>query len=384
MTSTDLSAAMTAFADDAQQPPIDLLERVETRHRRRRRVQAAVATCAAVAVVAAGAGLLRPAVETAQPAGPPTTAGFHLPPVPATVPSIKQAWPDAVVADAIANTPADRPPLVVGVLDPTHWLVVSQPDSGKMWSYAVADRKYRPLLTHTGGAVFQENLAVTGKAIVRAVAAGDHTEVWMSRRDGGNDHRVGTVNQEDPNSLWADDTNVYLSFNATLGIFRMSLNDGRGEALDGFDQFRLDKSPWAFSDAGPLRHLVTGQEIAVARSTGAGPTAPAGAQPSSAPSGEEIVECTPAFCVAQRDAAKFVQRPDGSERTPVPYPGVESIMPGHLLVSDEKILVDPLTGVMGQAGPGCRYEGYIAMSGGVIVNWRCKGSLSRIFLRTEN
>ena len=383
MTNMDLSAAMTSFADDAPQPPIDLLERVETRHRRRRRVQAAVATCAAVAVVAAGAGLLRPAAETPQPAGPPTTAGFHLPPVPASVPSIKQAWPDAVVADAIANTPAGRPPAVVGVLDPTHWLVVSHPDSGKMWSYAVADRKYRPLLTHTGGAVFQENVAVTGKAIVRAVAAGDHTEVWMSGRDGGNDHRAGTVNQKDTNSLWADDTNVYLSFNAVMGIFRMSLKDGQVEALDGFDQFRLDKSPWAFSDAGPLRNVVTGQEITVARSTGAGPTAPAGAQPSSAPSGEETVGCTPVFCVAW-DVAKFVQRPDGSERTPVPYPGVELIMPGHLLVSDEKLLVDPLTGVMGQAGPGCRYEGYLDVSGGVIVNWRCKGSLPLIFLRTKN
>ncbi|MEV6489883.1 hypothetical protein AB0M20_14840 [Actinoplanes sp. NPDC051633] len=376
MTNTDLHEAMLTLAEGAPGPPPDLLDRVVAGHRRRRRTHAVVAAFAAVILVGAGVWVWRPSTERALPADV-----FNLPPIPADPPSIPEAWPRAVISDGLEATPDNVVPESLGLIDRTHVLVASRAPGGKswsMWNYSIADRTYRAVLRAIPAEVTADRVAITTSFIVRLAVDGGRIQVWTSAHDGRSERRIATVGFTggEVGGLYANDQTAY--FSAGGRVMRIPLNGSEADALRTVDALRTDGSPWAANpDHTFFRHLVTGQEIRAVK-----------------PNGTDEIQCLPAFCISAVKGKWFVQRPDGTGRTALPYDGRPNMVgaltapPGStaqnsgLMFVSPSIVMDPVTGALGTLleNPDCGHgASYGSLGSGVQISWQvvaglCTGS----------
>ena len=370
MTNVDLHEAMVTLAGEAPTPPPDLLDRVVAGHWRRRRRHAVVAAFAAVVVIAAGVWVWRPSTERGLPADE-----FVLPPIPAEVPSIPEAWPGAVISERLGATPDNVVPEVLGLIDRTHLLVGNRMTRGELWSmwnYSIVDRTYQTVRREIPAEVSARRVAVTARSIVRLALVNGRVEVWISAHDGRSERQVATVAVPpgEVGGLYADDQNAY--FSAGTGVVRVSLTGGQSERLRGFDSLSTDGSPWASNgDHTTFRHMITGEEVRAVR-----------------PKGADEIQCVPAFCISSTKGRWFVQRPDGSGRTALPYPGRPNMVgaltaaPGSpaqdsgLMFVSPTVVLDPVTGALGtilenqDCGFGTTYG---SLKSGAEISWEVIG-----------
>jgi hypothetical protein len=339
MTDTDLSRAMTGIADEAPEPPVDLLERVAVRHRRYRRRRAATAALAALAVLAAGAwGLTGPLGRRADTPATPGWAPLHVPPSVANAPRMELVWRTALsIAEPPARTPDDDPVRVVAQLDQLSLLAAGRDTFYTLDGWRLV---YQPIVTDTGldGTPPPARIAVAPHWIVwlaEGPGAGAYS-VYRSPRGGASRELVAVVRpRATPRQLFATDDHVW--WTAGSDVTRVSLGDGTVSTPAGFDGLVTDGTAWARTPGGTptaFRNLVTGEQRPVVR----GP-------------GVASLRCVPAFCLGEdagRPGSWFVQRPDGSGRVELRYPGTPVLIgpvgDGGLLVVAGRVLLDPVRG----------------------------------------
>ena len=355
MTGRELHETMGLLAAEAPAPPADLLDRVATGSRRRRRRQAAVAAFAAVLVLAgvAWAGL-RPPVDRADvpaaPAAPTGTGPFRLPPSVAEPPRVWDTWPaSAPFAQEPSTTPDGRR---VHVLDRigTGFLLMGDEDNFYNWS--PYDRVFRPIVSGTGPTQ-QDWVVTTPTSIVwlaRDRGGPDEAfSVYRTPHGGGSKQLVTVVPRpwSGVRGLYATEQNAY--FSGPDGVARVSLTDGTYSPLAGFEGMVTDGTAWATRPGGEqgsarppteFRHLVTGETRTVRPAAGLDVT---------------LLRCVPAFCLGPATGGDtwFVQRPDGSHLTRLPYPGdpvtLGAVGGSGIVVLADGVLLDPGTGRFGVA-----------------------------------
>jgi hypothetical protein len=367
-TDIDLRGVLTSLAAEAAEPPADLLDRVESGRRRYRRRRAATAAFAAVAVLAVGAwaAVARPAADRADT--PLTAPALHLPSSLAKPLPMHLVWPGSL--------PISKPPGRVDDNEPVH--VVARTDEVSLLT-AGRDTLYRldtmrevfyPLVTDTGvdAIAHPDRIAVTPTSIVWLADRDtpDEYGVYRSPLGGGSRTLVAVIRAPGgPRGLYATDDHAWWSNATGGGVLRVSLSDGSTSRPAGFDGLVAVGTAWATSpgDAPTVfRNLVTGVERRVVRAADVA-----------------TLECVPAFCLgdlAGRPGSWFVQRPDGSDRTMLTYPGEPTLVgamgDSGLLVVDNRVLLDPTTGRFAAApwdtGATCDVT-YATLKDDVVLQW---------------
>ncbi|MEV7622566.1 hypothetical protein [Actinoplanes sp. NPDC089786] len=374
MTNTDLHEAMRDIAQRAPVPPADLLERVEAGHRRQRRTQTITAAFAAVLVLAVGGWVvLRPPVERALP-----TTDFLLPALPARPPLITETWPGATVTGNPPDPAPGRAATVVGRIDQGHLLVFGRPLPGTddastaFWSYAVADRTYRLLVDSLRGRASVTAASISSTTIAWVQREKDNAELMTSPVAGGLFQQLAgdTTGPPGITGVYATADAVYMS-DQDFVIRFTGATSSSSTILRVYDRMQIDGTVWAHSaDRTRFRNLVTGEERQVIR-----------------PAGADKLDCVAAYCLGHDPAGWFLQRPDGSARTTLPYPGAPRLV-GDLLLLRPGTLLDPLRGKLGVASrdPLCG-ETPTRLAGELHYGWRektgagCNGAAHHAYLR---
>jgi hypothetical protein len=378
----DLQDALTEIAGRAPVPPVDLLERVETRHRRQRRRNSLTAAFCAVLVVAAGGWLIsRPSAEDNVP------TAFQLPPIPAQPPLITETWPAATVTGTLPRPPDGEDPIAMDRIDQHHLLVWSRVARGSrattstLWNYSVPDRTYRPVLTNLPARAVQATLSVGDDLLVRVERTGDDSRVFVSPVAGGSTALHATLYGIGVTGVYTDGRSVYWSTNTPHAVMRAA-EGTQQTTMTAFQGLTIDGTPWARNDDATLfRNLVTGEERRVVR-----------------PAGADKLSCVPAFCLGHDPAGWFLQRTDGTERTARPYPGTPQLVGGFssasgepadsgLLLLEHGVLLDPVRGKLGVAGRRGQCDVVTTSRGGdLIYGWKeqvggeCSGSYSTAYI----
>lgn len=372
MTDLDLHEGMEAVAAEAPAPPADLLGRIEKGRRRHRRNQAVTAAFAAVVLLSGGVwAATRPAVRHQEtPVTPAPAASFRIPSSVANPPLVSETWPRSMIGaeEPLSAPDGDRIHLI-DRLDQDNVLMAGE-DTFYAWS--PRDRKLRTLVDGTGmGRQGVLNRAmVTPKWIVWArlgTGIPEHYRIFRAPRQGGDPQEVGRIDTVHQSiELLATDDHAYLLRHPDREAVRMSLDDGVVTTVPGSRGFDTTGTFWGHRyynpgdpgfdpDQGPFvpsvyRNLLTGEEFR-----------PKG------PPGVEGVRCQPAVCLARSTTEPrrwFVSRPDGTQLTELPYPGVPQFAGTTaggrttLLMVDSDVLLDPFTGKFGvvtrEPAGGCR------------------------------
>jgi hypothetical protein len=369
MTDTDLSRAMSGIADEAPAPPVDLLERVAVRHRRYRRRRAATATLAALAVLAAGTwGVTGPLARRAD-----TPAVTQWPPlvVPSSVaspPLLGHNWTHGfpAVEEPPTRTPEGDPVRVVGPLE-EYTVLVSGSDT--FYEFGLDRRVFEPLVSDTGldAGAHPDRIAFAPHWIVWLAedrGAGGGYSLYRAPRGGQSRELVAVVRpRATPRGLYATDDHVWWS--GGNDVTRVSLADGTVSTLAEFSGLVTDGTAWARTPGDTptaFRNLVTGERRPVVRSADIA-----------------SLHCIPAFCLgdlAGRPGSWFVQRPDGSGRVALPYPGEPALVGAlgehGLLVIGNRVLLDPTSGQFigtpWNPEDGCRVD-YGTLRNDVVLRW---------------
>lgn len=383
MSEADLRDAMAEIAERAPVPPIDLLERVEAGHRRQRRRQTVTAAFCAVLLVAAGGWVIsRPNGRAVQ------VDAFQLPPVPATPPLITETWPAATVTGALPRPPDGQDPIAMGRIDQRHLLVWgrvgrgSQATSSTLWNYSVGDRSYRPVVSDLPARAVLATLAISGSSLVRVEQLDDDSQLAVSPISGGPTSRFA-FGVNGVMGLFIDGQTVYWSTNPQSPLVRrFTLPAGSVNDLIGYEGLTVDGTSWARNeDSTRFKNLVTGEERTVVR-----------------PAGADELSCVPAFCLGHDAAGWFLQLTDGTEHTPLPYPGTPQLIGGFgsaagepqdsgLLLLESGVLLDPVRGKLGVAGRGAQCDVvYTSRNGDLIYGWKapvggkCAGQYSTAYI----
>jgi hypothetical protein len=377
MNDVRLHEAMDAIAAGAPAPPADLLDRVEAGRRRQRGTRTAVAGVAAVIQGGAAWAALGPSTYRADlPAGRTEYAPFHLPASVEAPPLFWNTWVSAMLGDQEPSaTPDGKPVRVVDRIDDGFFLMGS---ADTFYTWTPLDRVLRPMMSSTGvdATAHPDWIVVTPRWIVwLADDRGSPGEfsIWRTPHGGGSRYLVAVVHQDTSgvHGLYATDDHVYWSTRGDRAVHRLSQAHVTMALMPGFDGMTTDGTPWARGPGSSVfRNLVTGEVRTVAPAEGVDAAA---------------MQCIPAFCLAPSasDGRRwFLQRPDGSHRTELPYPGRPAIAgamgESGLLLVDGRVLLDPDSGRLGIATRD-RQDGCPARAAGN------KGEVSyRFAVRTPN
>jgi hypothetical protein len=349
------------LADEAGEAPPGLAETVSRRYRRRRvRRTGLTAVCAAAAVAAAvavpallpdGPPIGRGSVTAAIPSGPGI---WKVPALGATLPTLAQTWPSAVVN--LPATPDGGTPTALGGLGDGRALVASNRQLTGQPASTDALYAYQP------GSGYRQVAEVTGygKHFVAHFAASAHRLYWGVEADGGFDVYSAPLAGGTPTHLafvpapvdqqalrladgtrtgpwFATDDAVYWS-GMRPGVMRLAATGGSVQPVAGFtDAYLLDAgSPWAstvkglgYGQAPYVDSVFSGRVLDQVGITTRMRNVQTGATIEvQAPDGATAMRCAPTLCVGVAPAPdspaaaqpqsdprgiSFIQRPDGRD-----------------------------------------------------------------------
>lgn len=280
--------------------PDGTVQAVEHRYRRRRQRSQALLAAAAVVLVAGGTtavlshggGQVRPAAETTR------------------------AWPEAVftMPGEAADGREYRP---LGAISPTEVLVSAvkpgEPDrlesfDTRTGQFRTIGAMYRPPERHYR---FRDVKAGEKRVVwwgeTTYTGTGSWANFWSVPRAGGEPESVATVNGELARVDGFDLTGGHIVFSVEQGgVYRIPLPQGKPEKIEGTDGLHLRSWPLAAgytSDGNQNRvvNLETGQSTGIP-----------------VPDGARGLGCGPEWCAGVLGDGPFRQRPDGSDRRPLP------------------------------------------------------------------
>ncbi|MET7422330.1 hypothetical protein [Dactylosporangium sp. NPDC005555] len=278
MMEEQLRMTLERASTDGPPPPVDLLERVESGHRRRRRNRqagwSAVAGVAALAVAGAAVLLPRPTTDPVVSTTPtPTPSPSVHEPAAKDAPRADVVWPQAVIEiPAKFGAGANEP---ITMLDEHRMLLAVRVSADKVVSLAVYDARNRTekVLTdlpdppgvrgYWPGAFTAGDGMIVWTAYAYGKDGSQTTEYWTMRDDGTGKRR--SLQASVGERVIVVDGTLYGSDVNRGGIKRMPVTGGTPQKVAGSEGFEITSWPWAVS-AAPMGtddpvawNLVTGE-----------------------------------------------------------------------------------------------------------------------------
>ena len=277
MVEEQLRTTLERAATAGPPPPVDLLDRVETGHRRRRRTRRAawsgLAGVVVLAVLAATALLPRAGTDPVVTSSPSPAPSVREPLAQNAAPA-DQVWPQAVITVPARFGGGTNEPITM--LDEHRMLLAVRVSDAKVGSLAVYDTRTgtEKLLTDLpdppgvrgywpGGFTAADGVIVWTVGVFGQDGS-QASEYWTMRDDGTGKRRVSGVTGVGERLVIVDGT-LYGSPGSRTGIMRMPVAGGTPEKIPGSEGFEIARWPWAVTadslgtDRPEAWNLVTGE-----------------------------------------------------------------------------------------------------------------------------
>ncbi|MEW2352306.1 hypothetical protein [Spirillospora sp. NPDC029432] len=256
-----LRGTLATVAGDAPPPVADLLERVETGHRRRRR-RRRLAAALSIAVVLGGTGTVGVAARSGEGAAPVAAKPSGLAPVPLSglgePVQIRKKWPGAV-RSLPARLPNGREYRPATMLGPDSMLVSTWSSferTDALWEYDFRDRRVRrvaDVVVPPGAKIFPSDFTVAGGQVVwwlvTRAAGAETVQFWAAPLAGGKSRRIAAMPLAGgrPADMIVDGGDVVwtLGGGRSAAIYRVPLSGGAPRKIPGTDGLRILSWPWA-------------------------------------------------------------------------------------------------------------------------------------------